>query len=74
MDRRQAAQPMHEQQGLDHQPLPLALTIAMIAAWAMTMLAIKFYVAPAIVHEWGWIGVIGTLIALFALAKWLDRN
>lgn len=44
----------------------------MLAAWCSTMLLIKFYAAPWIVHEWGWAGVVVTILGLLAIGKWLE--
>lgn len=46
----------------------------MLAMWLGAMLAIKFFVAPWIVAEFGWIGVVLSVLALLAIAKVMDRR
>lgn len=52
--------------------MPIVLPIAMVATFLAGMLTIKLIVAPWIVHEFGFVGVIVTFLALLASARWLE--
>lgn len=64
--------PVPRQQDLP--ALPWIVPVVMIAAWLAAMVTIKLLIAPLIVGNYGFLGVAVTLAALFASAKWLDRN
>lgn len=51
--------------------MPLKLP-AMVAAYIAVLLAVRFFVAPAIVSSAGWTGTIAFVLGCIAIAKWLD--
>lgn len=53
-------------------PLPIALTILMVATFLAGMVAIKMLVAPWIVASYGVIGIVVWIAACLAAGKWLE--
>lgn len=57
---------------MEPKPLPFALPMLMVAAWLAILVAVKLLAAPWIVHEYGWAGVIVSVLACLAIGRWLE--